>query len=501
MGLVRQKIFAHYFGSSDAGDAFYAALKIPNVLQNLLGDGVLSASFIPTYSRLMAEGRNKEADQVAGMVGTALALINAIFVLAGILAARTLILVIAPGFEGAKMELTVRLVRIFFPGTAILVMSAWCLGILNSHRRFFLSYVAPVFWNLAIITALVIFGGSNTQSDLAVYVAWGVFVGCVIQFSVQLPTVFRIARLRPGLSFSSQPLREVFRNLVPVVVARGAVQISAYIDNVLASLLPMGAVSSLAYAQALFLLPISLFGMSISAAELPAMSSLQGSEDEIAERLRVRMVSGLRQICFYIVPSTLVFWLLGDVIVGAIYQGGQFTRGNTVFVWIVLAGWTLGLLATTQARLYSSAFYSLKDTRTPLKYAIIRVCLTTALGFFFGLKFMPMIHVGASWGVVGLTTSAAASGWVEYLLLRRGLRRRIRGVMKVPGSYLAKLWCAGLLAGGISWLIKTRLSPSHPLVNLPLVLIPFGVVYIGVALQMRLPEVHALFRRLGFKRG
>jgi putative peptidoglycan lipid II flippase len=501
MGLVRQKIFAHYFGNSDAGDAFYAALKIPNFPQNLLGDGVLSASFIPIYSAMRARGENEEADRVAGAVGSILAIVNTVIVLVGVLAAPFLIDVIAPGFHGEKRELTIRLVQIFFPGTGILVMSAWCLGILNSHRHFFLSYAAPVFWNLTIIAALFIFGSHwgrhEPQAILAVHTAWGVMIGSVIQFAIQIPTVFRCApALKWGLKCKPGPLREIFKNVAPVVVARGAVQVSAYVDNVLASLLPGGAVSGLAYAQSLYLLPISLFGMSISAAELPAMSSLLGTNEEIAMLLQKRMGSALMQISFFIVPSVVGFLFLGDVVVGGIYQGGAFTHETTNYVWGILAGSTVGLLATTQARLYSSAFYSIKDTKTPLRFALIRVFLTITLGYLFGLILPRLLGYPLSWGTAGLTASAGMSGWVEFLLLRRSFRLRVGKEIKVPRIFIAKLWLAALSAAGLGWFIKVSITLKHPLLAVPVILLPYGAAYFALTAALGLEQPRSVIRRL-----
>src|SRR5512140_2675109 len=163
-GLIRDRAFAHYLGNSAAADAFRAAFRIPNFLQNLFGEGVLSASFIPVYARLRAEGKHDEATKVAEAIGAILAFFTSVIVLLGIIAAPWLIDAIAPGFHGEKRELTVRLVRIFFPGVGLLVFSAWCLGILNSHRKFFLSYVAPVLWNVAMIAAMVIFPALKQNS-------------------------------------------------------------------------------------------------------------------------------------------------------------------------------------------------------------------------------------------------------------------------------------------------------------------------------------------------
>src|ERR671938_481998 len=192
VGLIRQRVFAYYFGTSDAADAFNAAFRIPNFLQNIFGEGALSASFIPVYARLLAQNDTKEATRVANAVLTLLALVTSIVVLIGVLTTPYLISLIAPGFEGEKRELTIRLVKIFFPGAGLLVLSAWCLGVLNSHRRFLLSYAAPILWNLAIIVTLVVFGGRVGQFPLAVAAAWGSVAGSALQFLVQLPRVLRL---------------------------------------------------------------------------------------------------------------------------------------------------------------------------------------------------------------------------------------------------------------------------------------------------------------------
>jgi len=183
VGLVRQRVFSHYFGQLNDADAFSAAFRVPNFLQNLFGEGVLSASFIPVYARLLAQGDEEESGRVAGAVGAILALATSVMVLIGVLLTPYLIWVIAPGFEGPKRELTIQLVRILFPGAGLLVFSAWSLGILNSHRKFFLSYTAPVIWNVAMIATMVAFR-NNDLNTLAIYLAWGSVVGSALQFFV-----------------------------------------------------------------------------------------------------------------------------------------------------------------------------------------------------------------------------------------------------------------------------------------------------------------------------
>ena len=496
VGLIRNRVFAHYFGTSDAADAFNAAFRIPNFLQNLFGEGVLSASFIPVYAGLRARGEDAEAERVAGAVAALLALVTAGLVALGVLLTPALIAIIAPGFEGEKRQATIRLVRILFPGAGLLVLSAWCLGVLNSHRRFFLSYAAPVLWNLAIIASLVAFGRGTAPYRLAEFAAWGSVAGSLLQFGVQLPTVIRLLDgTWPRLVRGSAQVRQVLRSFGPVFVGRGVVQISAYVDTVLASLLPTGAVAALSYAQVLYTLPVSLFGMSVSAAELPAMASAVGSESERAAFLRGRLAAGLRQIAFFVVPSAMAFLALGDVVAGALYQSGAFTHAMTVYVWGILAGSAVGLLASTMGRLYASTYYALHDTRTPLRFATVRVALTIGLGYLCALPLPVALGLDPRWGAAGLTASAGIAGWVEFVLLRRALNRRI-GVTGLPAALAVRLWCAAATGAAAAWALRAVLPAAHPIVAALVLLAVYGGVYFLITDRLGIPEAAAVLRRL-----
>jgi putative peptidoglycan lipid II flippase len=495
-GLVRDRVFAHYFGNSDAADAFRAAFRIPNALANMFGEGVLSASFIPVYAGLLARHDDEEARRTAGAVASILALTISLLVLLGVLATPYLIPVIAPGFHGEKRELAVQLVRILFPGAGLLVFSAWCLGILNSHRRFFLSYTAPVIWNAAMIATMLEYGHGHSPASLAAILAWGSVVGSGLQVFVQLPTVLRLLRgLRLSLSDHAENVRTVVRNFFPVFIGRGVVQISAYVDVLLASLVPVtGAVAALSYAQTLYTLPVSLFGMSVSAAELPQMSGAVGSEAQVADVLRARLNAGLRQIAFLVVPSVAAFLILGEVVVGAIYRTGRFIEADVTYVWGILAGATVGLLASTLGRLYSSTYYALRDTRTPLWFAIVRVVLTTALGYLCAIPLPRHFGIDPRWGVAGLTISAGVASWVEFHLLRSTLSRRI-GPTGLPAPYLAKLWGTALLAAAAGWAIRRYGGTHRPIPLALLVLLPYGVIYFAGTWLLGIAECRALFSR------
>ncbi|MEO7963093.1 MAG: murein biosynthesis integral membrane protein MurJ [Gemmatimonadaceae bacterium] len=496
VGLIRQKVFAYYFSIGDEADAFTAAFRIPNILQNLFGEGVLSASFIPVYSRLRARGDDEGRRELAGAVFGVLAFLSSIAVLAGVLAAPMLVNVIAPGFREERRELTVQLVRVLFPGAGLLVLAAWCLGILNSHGKFFLSYAAPVVWNLAMITTLLVWGRHVDLPSLALHLAWGSVAGSALQLAVQWRNVSNVlGPWRISRNIQAPHVRTVLRNFAPVFVGRGVTQLSAYIDSAIASYLIIGSASTLNYAQLLYMLPVSLFGMSVSAAELPAMSSVIGEKDEVAERLRARLAGGLRRIAFFIVPSAVCFAAFGDLVARFIYQGGKFGTDEATWVWGVLAGSAVGLLASTLGRLYASALYALHDTRTPLRFAMVRVAATTVLGILFSLWLPAFLGIDPKWGVAGLTSSAGIAAWIEFHLLRRAVGTRI-GMVKISFASLVTLWGCALVGAAAGWGVRLLLHTSPWLVGGGAALATYGVVYGATAVAVGVPEARSLMARI-----
>ena len=461
----------------------------------MFGEGALSASFIPVYAKLLAQDDEKEAGRVANAIFGILALVTAVIVLLGVLATPYIVTAIAAGFEAERRELAITLVRIFFPGAGLLVLSAWCLGVLNSHHRFFISYTAPVAWNAAIIAALVYYGNRVDLSTLAAYTAWGSVVGSALQFGVQLPAVLRLLdRVRPELAIANAHVRQVLHSFFPVFMSRGVVQISAFVDAFLASFLGQGAVVALNYAQSLYTLPVSLFGMSVSAAELPAMSKTLGSESVVAETLRHRLDEGLKRISFFIVPSAVAFLALGDVIAAVLYQTGKFNRDDSVYVWTILAGAAVGLLASTLGRLYSSTYYALRDTRTPLRYAVLRVGFGGVLGYFCSLHLPRLLGIDPRLGAAGLTVASGLAGWTEYILLRRSLNRRI-GTTGLPFSYTAKLWTGALIGAALAWAVKLVVGGWHPIPLAIVVLGLYGTCYFAIGYLLGLPPARAILGR------
>ncbi|MBA2317448.1 MAG: murein biosynthesis integral membrane protein MurJ [Euzebyales bacterium] len=519
-GLVREAVMAGYLGTSVAADAFRAAMRIPNLMQNLLGEGVLSAAFIPVYSRLLAEGRDDDAGKVAGAIAGLLAALTGVLVLVGVILAGPLTDVIAAGMSGERRDLTVRLVRILFPGVGFLVLSAWCLGVLNSHRRFFLSYVAPVIWNVAQITALagaawwLARGGEEPAlATLATALAVGAAIGGVLQFAVQLPTVLALSRgLRLSLRRDLTGVRQAIGAFGPVLAGRGVVQLSAFLDTLLASFLAVGALSALGYAQALYLLPISLFGMSIAAAELPELSSMDRAD---RPALSKRVQRGLRQIAFLVTPVVVIYLVAGGAVVQALFQRGEFSADARTLVWLVLAGYAIGLPASTSSRLLQSALYGLDRPSIPARISAVRVLLSALIGvtLMFQLDRVAIAAGGLALvgdlpafsplpgevaegggplrlGAAGLSLAAGTTAWLEYGLLRRALS--VRRVRPALGRWrVTRLATAAGVAVAAAAVAVRLVGDDRSFLAAAAIVLAAGVAYLAAAWLLRIPELRA----------
>jgi len=475
-GLLRESLLRSVLALGPAADAFAAALRIPNLLQNLLGEGSLSASFIPVYSRLLGEGRDDEAGRVAGAVAGLLAALAGGLVVVSILAARPLAILLAPGFEGRRLDLTVDLLRITTGGLGLLVLSAWCLGVLNSHGRFFLPYVAPVLWNAAqvMILAVAAFGDWSPRGA-AIALAWGLVAGGALQFGVQAVAVWRLAPdLRPSFGRGNAAVADVRRRFGPAVLGRGVLQLSGYLDLVLASLLVTGAVAGLLSAQMLYALPVALFATSVAVAELPEMSRLAS-----ASGLADRALAARRRTAFFVAFCTVAYLVLGESIVGALFGWGAFDADDTRAVALVLAAYSLGLPAVASSRIFQNTLYAVGDTSGPARIAAARVGLAAVVGI--ALMF-PLDRVaahggalltldGVGWfgplnagirtgspdphlGAVGLALGSACAAWLELALLSRRCRRSVDGTSG-PTAVMSRLapatGAAVVVALGVRW--------------------------------------------------
>jgi putative peptidoglycan lipid II flippase len=290
-------------------------------------------------------------------------------------------------------------------------------------------------------------------------------------------------------------VRTVARTFLPALISRGAAQISAFIDLALAGFLPTGAVAAMTNAQVLYTLPVSLFGMAVSAAELPEMARARGDAAAIAASLRIRLDAATQRLAFYIVPSAMAFLAIGGVLAGAVYQSGAFTADDSRYVWLILAGSAFGLLAATLGRLYSSAFYALQDTTTPLRCGLVRIALTATLGAFGALVAPGLLGLPEGYGAAGITIAAGVAGWAEFVLLRRALCKRL-GRFALPMSELSKLWGAAIIAAVAATAARVLTTALDPVPQALVVIPVFGVVYLGLTWWLDIPEAAVIAGRL-----
>ena len=525
LGLIRWSIMARYFGSGAHADVLRAAFQAPNALQNLLGEGTMSAAFIPVYTRMMEEGRPEAAGRFAGSILGLLIAVVSTGILLGIWLAHPICSVLMRGFVGDaaevaaglreidRLQLAVEMVRLAFPMAGILVLSSWALGVLNSHRRFLMPYFAPILWNITIIGALLGVGSligftpenievsllPEAMRRLLIAVFVGGVIGGMLQFLVQLPSVFRVIKgFRLSFSTHIDGVRQALSAVGPALAGRGVAQLSAYLDILLATLLIEGAVASIGYAQVLYVLPISLFGLSVAAAELPELTRI-GIPQKMAERIR----AGLRQGLFLAVPTALGYIALGYVIIGAIYRGGLFDVDDQWLSYIILAAYSLGLLATISSRLLQNGFWALGDTRTPARMAVIRavIALIVAIPAMFTLdQFSVSLITGSEssrlyFGAVGLATGSAVAAWCEWWLLVRALRHRL-DTSFIPWHAVGKmvfLVIIALIPSGILWYITQGWNPIwHGI----LVLTVFAGGYLLLAHKRGFPELGVWLGRI-----
>ena len=527
-GLVRESVFAALFGVGAHADVLTVVFRGPMLIQSLLGEQALSASFIPNYCRLVDADRREAAGRLAGAIFGLLLAVAAMATLVGVFFAPAIVSLTAPGFladaaevaagEAAvdRFRLAVPAVRFLLPMGGVLLLSAWSLGVLNSHRRFFLPYVAPVVWNLAIIGSLAGMllwvvpdaGGLGKLADswldrLLMAACIGALGGGLLQFLVQLPTVATVLRgFRLSFSTRVEGVRDTLRAFTPILASRGAVQMSSYLDQVLASLLAAGALAGLRWSALLYMLPLSLSAHAVATAELPELSRVAGDPGATVRKVR----RGLRQIAFPAVPAMIGYLTLGFFAVGLVFGRGSFEKVDQWLVYLVLAGYTLGMLPVAWTRLLQTVFYAMGETRTPARYAIGRLTLSAILGlslmfWFDRVRVNDLVGLDAGsrdlyLGAMGLTVAAGLSAWVELALLRRALRRRLpalalpsRSAARMAGwALVAVLPAAAVAALGAAWPPGLRAAAT---------LLVYAGFYLGVAHRAGWEELEWWVGRLG----
>jgi putative peptidoglycan lipid II flippase len=490
-GLARVKMQAYFFGLGPWADLLAAAFRVGNITQNLLGEGTLSASFIPIYMKLKSKGDVEASRRFALACFGLLLLVALAASIVGIIFAPWLTWLLAAGFDPALLESTVRAVRILFPMTGLLALSAWGLGVLNSHKRFFLPYAAPVVWNVAQMVGLYVAGrGLGLEGEaLALAVCASALVGAVLQLLILLPSARRLlGSLKPSFDAKDPNVREAAKRLPAVLLGRGIIQISGLLDTGLATLLGVGAVAAFTSAQNIYLLPMAILGTGEAAVALPEMSA-DGAEEDRERRnaaLRTRLGTSLARVTILTVPTMLAFMLLGHEITTVILRGGKFDHESAARVIPLLTAYGFALLGNASCRVLTTTCYALGDPKTPARYAIYRV-VASAIG---ALGLMRVF------GVLGIVLGSVIAAWVETFALGLKLRSQIGGLglEKVP---LARVLVLAVVTVGPAYgahLLMPASMDGRVIAALGVLGIA-GIAFLFAAPALKLLDPRSLLRR------
>jgi putative peptidoglycan lipid II flippase len=452
MGFVRDMVLARLFGAGMAADAFFVAYRIPNMLRELFAEGSMSAAFIPVFTEYLGKRTKEEARELASAVFTVLLTTVAVICLLSILAAPWIVGAIAPGFaaEPGKFDLTTMLSRFMFPYLLFISLAALTMGMLNSLRAFAVPAFSPVMFNVCIITAALWLSPRLTEPIFGV--AIGVVAGGAVQFFMQLPS---LRRHRMMIGFRFDPLhpgvKRIGRLILPAMVGLSVTQVNILVNTLLASYLPEGSQTYLFYGMRLVLFPLGIFGVALGTAILPTMAR-QTSDGQIHE-LKKTLSFGLRLVFFIIIPAMIGLMTLRIPIIHLFFQHGRFTAQATVGTAAALLFYCFGLPAFAGIRIVVAAFYSLQDTKTPVKVAVTAMAVNIVLCL---LLMRPLLHGG-----LALATSLAAV--VNFGLLVRILNRRLHGIawteiLRSVGNTVA----ATIPVGGIGWAVARQDLWSFP---------------------------------------
>ncbi len=448
LGLVRDMIIALVFGAGLETDAFFVAFRIPNLFRRFVGEGSLTVAFVPVFTRFLEDHTREEGRRFVGSSFYFFSSILLLLTLLGVLLSPILVRIIAPGFAGEALPLTVGLTRSLFPYLFFIGLVALSMGILNSVCHFTAPALAPVWLNISIIASSLFL---TPYLDEPVYaLAIGVVAGGVVQLAFQFPFLRRYGLL-PDLRapFMDERVKEVAILMLPSIVGISVHQLNILVTTYFASMLPSGSVSYLYYADRLVEFPLGVFGIALSTAILPTIS-IQSARDDW-DGFRDSISHGLRFTAFISIPSTVGFMILGPSIIGLLFERGEFTPQDTSATALALFYYSIGLFAFSGVKILASAFYALKDMKTPVRVAVLSL-ITNAISA--PILMGPMGHAG-----LALATSIASV--VNFTVLFYLLRRRIEGV-DITG-YLAstgKALASSLVMGGGIYLMALSGIPG-----------------------------------------
>jgi len=458
LGFVRDMVLARLFGAGAAADAFFVAYRIPNLLRELFAEGSMSAAFIPVFSEYLTKRTKRDAWELASAAFTTLLTILTGVCLLGILAAPWIVSLIAPGFSGnaERQALTVLLTRIMFPYLLFIGLAALAMGVLNSVRSFAAPAFSPVLFNIAIIASAFLLAPLFAEPILAVAV--GVVIGGFAQFLSQMPALQKAGLLFGWrFNFAHEGVRRIGWLMAPALIGLSVTQINILVSTILASYFP-GGPTYLFYGMRLIHFPLGIFGVALATALLPSLAT-QAAKGEL-DALRGTLGFGLRLIFFVIFPAMVGLILLRIPIVHLFFEHGRFTAVDTQGTAAAVLAYAVGLWAFAGVRIVVSAFYSLQDTRTPVKVAAAALSANVALSLFL---MGPLRHAGLA---LATSVSAVLNMVMLVILLDRRLgpfdwdaiaRSHLRVLLAAVPIAVTCVWIAGLRVWTLpeAWVAKT----------------------------------------------
>ena len=464
LGVVREQVFAVFFGAGRELDAFITAFRIPNLLRDLFAEGALSAAFVTTFTQHLERHGERAAWRLASLVLNTLVIVVGAICVAGMWYSARLAAAIAPGFGAipGKLELTAQLTRLMFPFLLLVALAAVAMGILNTKNRFGVPAAAASFFNLgSIVVGLACAwwmapgylagiihhappdAHDATEAARAITgMAVGTLAGGVLQFLVQVPSLRAVGfRYRPILDVRDPGLRQVMRLMAPATIGAAAVQVNVFVNNNFASYLGNGPVSWLNVAFRFMQLPIGLFGVAIGTVTLPVVSRHVARADLSA--LRTTLREALELIALFCLPAAAGLALFGVPVIGLIYEHGRFTVADTAAAAHALSGYALGLAGYAGIKVLAPAFYALDDARTPMLVSLLSIGVNYALNWTL-VRALGFGHVG-----LALSTSAVALG--NCALLYVVLRRRVGRLGGNLSGAIGRIAAATLVMALAAW--------------------------------------------------
>jgi putative peptidoglycan lipid II flippase len=466
LGLVRDQVFAALFGAGLQYDAFLTAFRIPNLLRDLFAEGALSAAFVTTFSQTLATRGEKEAFRLANRVATAMMIFLGAVCIAGWFAAPSIVHLLAPGFFDVpgKADLTIHLTRIMIPFLLFIALAAQAMGILNAFRRFGVPALASAFFNIGSIAGGLFFGffaGPLVGIGAIEGMAYGTLLGGFLQFAVQWPSLRRVGyRYRPMLHFTDPGVRQVLGLMGPAVIGAAAVQVNVFVNSNFASsivdpatgMVVNGPVSWLNYAFRFVQFPIGAFGVALSTATLPLISAAAARKD--IPEFRRTLAHSLTLVFLLCIPSAAGLAILGQPIVGLIFEHGKFSAFDTAETAHALAAYSIGLAGYAAVRVLAPAFYALDDSRTPMLVSLFSIAVNYIMN---ALLVGPLGHAG-----LALSTSAVAlANFALLLVFMRRKLGRIEGRRLLQS--LARIGLASALMAAAAWLVSRLIAAQFSL--------------------------------------